>query len=440
MKLHDYQSEAVDWITSNERGFLWLKMGDGKTVIAATAIAKMGVPSVVVGTKRIIEDVWPNELSKWPHLRSLTYRSATASVMKRRAAVAAKPDILGVSYENLIAYLEMKDPIKRPFWIFDEITKMKSPSTRRFRMLQKAAAFERAFGLTATPTMEGHLGLWSQWKAIGGDDRLGRTISEFRNLFTLQFFRGSFTDYKIMPVHAERIEKLIAPHVFTIDDSRRPYHSQVVTIDVPISWESKTAAALYKRMEKDMVAELETSSFSVASKGVALNKCRQIATGFLYTPEGTVQFDTDKIDALVEAVEEIQGEQALVFYQFQHEREMLLEALPGAKPMDVNNYQLLNEVKIQTLVLHPRSCSHGLNLQRAGYAFFSTLPWSGEDYAQAVGRIDRQGQTGFPVVKRFIRSGTVDEDAADVVDGKITSQEQLIQRFRERTGWTCRTP
>lgn len=432
MNLHDYQERAVNWMTTNERGFLWLGMGDGKTVIAATAIQRTGVPVVVVGTKRIIEDVWPAELQKWPHLRSLSYRSCTGPRRARLRSLSEKPDILGVSYENLVWYLSERDPIKRPLWIFDEISKMKASDTLRSRMLRKAVPFERAFGLTATPTMEGHIGLWSQWKSIGGDNRLGRTITEFRELYTTPIFRGSYTEYKIFKPNALRIEKLIADSVFTISPEERPYRSGAMIMDVPVKWQTVGAREHYQRMHKELVAELDSTTFAVASRGVAMNKCRQIATGFIYDEHRVAHdIDTEKLQAVAEAVEEVEGSQALVFYQFEYERDVLMGLIPRASTLTAGAYEKFNRGEIPVLVLHPKSCSHGLNLQKASYGFFSSLPQSGEEYAQAIGRIDRQGQECTPVVKRFIREGTVDQVVADLVDGKVQGDREVIQRIKE---------
>ena len=410
-----------------------MKMGDGKTVIAATAISSLGVPALVVGTKRIVEDVWPAELLKWEHLSSLSYSAASGPKKKREAAVASNPDILGVSYENLQWYLETCDS-PRPIVFFDEITKMKSHSTNRFKALKKYRGFERAYGLTATPSVEGHVGLWAQWRTVGGDDRLGRTVTEFRQLFTTPVFKGMFTDYIIPPGKARAIEKLLAPDVFTIPASERPYLGAPTVLDIPVGWSSKAARDLYLTMEREMVAVFENGDkMAAASRGVAKNKCRQIATGFMYGEDREVyRLDDEKIRAVVEAVEELQGEPCLVFYDFIEEKEQLLAALPGAKSLEGDNYREFNAGRIPVLVLHPKSCSHGLNLQNSQYAFFSSVPWSGEQYAQAVGRIDRQGQTRQPVVKRFLRAGTVDEEIAAIVDGKIKGDAEMVARIRER--------
>ena len=431
--LHDYQQEAVEWLTQRKNGFLWLGTGDGKTVIGASSITS-GARVLIVGTKRIVENVWPTELKKWSHLCSLSYSSATGPKKKREAAVASSPDILGVSYENLKWLIEEGHTDDRCFWIFDEVCHMKDPSTKRFKALQKHFKVnppDKVFGMTATPSTEGHLTLYAQWRSVLGDARLGRNLTEFRHLFATAHFRGSFTDYTITEPAKEKIETLLRPDVFTIDPSKRPYQGKPLIIDVPIPWGTTGARDHYLRMEKELVADLGTMKFAAASKGVAFNKCRQIAAGFIYDEDSIAHgIDTLKFDAVEEAYAELQGDPVLIFYQFQHEKDELLRRLPGVQPLG-DNYDAFSAGDIPGLVLHPISCAHGLNLQNARYVFWSSLPWSGRQYGQANARVDRQGQTRQPVIKRFTRTGTIDEHVVDVLEGKLTGDAELIARIRE---------
>ena len=434
--LHDYQREAIDWMINRERGFVWLGMGDGKTVIAATALlGKSTSPdarALIVGTKRIVEHVWPTELKKWSHLSSLSYSAAVGTKRRREKAVSEKSDILGVSYENLKWAIESGSVNDRQFWIFDEVSKMKASSTGRFKALMKSKHRpEKCFGLTATPSTEGHMGLWSQWASVGGDKRIGRNITEFRHLFCRQKFRGQYSDYTIDEAAERRIESLLSDSIFTIADDRRPYIGHPLIEDVVIPWAATGSRDHYKRMEKQLIADLGSMRFAVASKAASWMKCRQLATGFIYDEEHTAhEVDQGKFDAIVEAYEELQGEPVLVFYQFEHERDTLLERLPGSQVLLGDNYAAFNRGEIPALILHPRSCSHGLNLQGGRYAFWSSLTPSGEEYMQANGRIDRQGQRRQPIIKRFLREGTVDFLVRDLAEGKVMSNEMLIERIR----------
>lgn len=440
--LHPYQRRAVEWMSDRRGGFIWLGMGDGKTAIAATSVAieiasgslrSTGAHAVIVGTKRIVEETWPRELEKWDHLSSLSYRSATGTKGIDRA-LSSHPDVIGVSYESLTKLLRHDN--LPSFWIFDEISKMKSHSTQRFRTWRRWLGRNpttRVFGLTATPAAEGHIGLWSQWKTVGGDDRLGRTVSEFRQIFCRERYFGTFSTYYVPERQQELIERHLAPDVFTIPDEERPYTPQAQTIDVAVPWSATGSKARYRRLERELLYSIERETFAVANRGVAAQKCRQMASGFVYDEDRTGHtIDEAKLEAVKEAVEELQGDPVLVFYQWEYERDQLVAALPGAEPMRDGAVGRFNAGEIPVLVLHPASCSHGLNLQGGRYAFFVSLPQSGEQYIQAVGRLDRQGQKRTPIVKRFLRSETVDEDTAALLDGKLSNELEMVQRMKER--------
>jgi len=432
---HPYQTRGIDWMTGRELGFVWLGMGDGKTVIAATAIAKMGIPAIVVGTKRIIEETWPKELKKWAHLESIHYAAATGPKKKREAAVAAKPEILGVNYESLAWLVRSGGTTGRGLLVYDEVSKMKSHDATRFKVMDAAmkSALQKpkAFGLTATPASEGVGGLWSQWRAIGGDDRLGRNITAFRNRFAQQKFRGAFTEYVYNDDAKEKIGELLSPDVFTIDSGERPYDQEVVFDLVRVPWGSKKAREQYRAMEKKLVAEVAGGgNILAASRGVASGKCRQLATGFIFDEDRVPHFtDPGKFDALVEELEALQGEPCLVFYQFIPEKDELLRRVPSLHTIEEGTHG--------QVLLHPRSAGHGLNLQDTRYVFFSSVPWSADEYTQAIGRVNRQGQLGQPVVKVFEREDSIDEEVLLSAQQKIRSEEAIIERMRGRQeGWT----
>ena len=433
-QLHDYQVEAIEWMQEHEEGFLWLGLGDGKTVIALTAIAAMSGTALVVGTKRIIELTWPEEISKWEHLHTLSYASCAGTKKKREAAVASNPQILGVSYENLKWFYETYGN-DREILVLDESSKMKAHNTKRLRKhVQFVPSFKRRYGLSATPAAESYLGLWGQAAAVLKTRPIGRTITEFRNTFTTQHYKGMFTEYVISKRNKRDIERRLAPHVFLVDDSRRPPLAAPTVIDHHVPWATTGAAEHYRSMEKELLVELTDKPISAASKGIAYNKCRQIASGFVYDGEKTAHaIDEEKIDAIVEEYEALGGDPVLVFYQYLWEKAQLLARLEGSEELEGHNYQRWNEGKIRCLVLHPASCGHGLNLQGVcRHVFWASLPWSLEHYLQANGRVHRQGQTRQVVIKHFLRSGTIEEDVLLRLGGKLTGMEELLERMRER--------
>lgn len=432
--LHLYQVDAIERMKSMQEAAVWAGLGDGKTAIALTAIADLGWNALVFGTKKIVEYAWPAEIKKWGHLRGLSYRACIGGRTQREKAIADVPHILGVSYENLKWYFEQGDPLYRPLVVFDEISKMKDPSTQRFKAFKKYRdQYIHWYGLTATPATESYLGLFAQYKTIVNEPILGRTLTQFRETYTTPSFKGMFTDYKVGPLQKRAIEAAIAPYTIVVKGDLK--RSEPTLIDVPIPWSSTNDRLLYRQMEKKMILELEgqRTPIQAASKGVAFNKCRQLATGFIYDEQGPHRTDQAKMDAIVEEYEALGGEPVLILYQFLWEKDELLERLDGAEPLEGDAYERFNRGEIKALVVHPNSCGHGLNLQgECRHVFWSSLPWSLEGYLQSNGRIDRQGQTKQVVIKRFLRQNSIDEDIVARLAGKVESMTELIERMRGR--------
>lgn len=431
--LHDYQIDAIAAMLLNRELIVWAGLGGGKTAIALTAIQKLGLNAVVFSTKRIIEYVWPAEIEKWLHLKGLTYRACSGTQRQRLMAIEDRPHILGVSFDNLKWYAEQYDPTRRPIAVFDEISKMKATGTQRSKAWKKVRdRYEFIYGLTATPATESYLGLFGQYKAIVTEPILGRTLTQFRETYTTPIFKGMFTDYQVGPLQKRAIEAAIAPYTIIVkDDLKRP---EPTVIDVPIGW-SPTGLAHYRKMEKDFILELENHGMIQApSAGSARMKCRQMASGFVYQADLGIGLDRAKLDAIVEEFEALGGEPVLIAYQFKNERDEILKAIPGAEPLEGDAYQRFDRGEIPALVVHPKSCGHGLNLQGAcRHVFWSSLPESLEDYLQTNGRIDRQGQKKQVVIKRFVREKSIDTDIlVPQLAGKEINMVELIQRMRGR--------
>ena len=431
--LHEYQSRMVSELCGRTSGLLWLGLGDGKTVIALTSILDLNATALVVGTKRIIEDTWPGEIKTWGHLQHLTYAAATGSKANREAAVESKPQILGINYESLKWYYDNYDE-ERDVLFLDESSKMKSHSTKRFKIhMKNVKRFKRRYGMSATPAAESYTGLWAQAASVCALPLIGRTITAFRNKYTTQLYRGMFTEYAITDHNKRQIEKDLAPLILMIDDDERPKIDDPLFIDVAIPWGSTEARGQYREMEKKLIVELEGTPIAAASKGVAFNKCRQIASGFIYDNDKLSHcIDGGKIDVIEEEYDALGGEPVLIFYQYRWERDELLARLEGSETLETGSIERWNEGKISALVLHPASCGHGLNLQAGRHVFWGSLPWSLEHYLQANGRVHRQGQKRQVVIKRFLRQESIDLDVLDRLRGKIEGQDELITRMRER--------
>lgn len=442
-----YQRDVFAWLPHRTEAFVWLPLGAGKTAVAAHTFAewrrRYGLErALVVGTTKIVTMTWPNELEKWEALQGLSYAAAVGSLRDRVEAVRDKPDVLGVNYENLRWLLTLYDgkPELPTVLILDEISKMKDHGTKRFKALQAALPhFERRIGLTATPAAEGYVGLWAQEASVSSARRLGKNITAFRAMHcTTKQVSADNHVYVVSPAGKAAIQEKLAPITFNLTADDYPeLRSHPTVVDVPVGW-SVPHRYRYDKLEDEFLVELERGEVVADNAGVLANKLRQLCAGCIYDKEGQpVGLDTEKLEALDEAIEALNGEKALVFYQYRWEQKELLRRLPGSRSLDKpRDLTAWNKGEVPYLVLHPASAGHGLNLQESGctrIVWFS-LPWSLEQYLQANARIDRPaaGGTSGIWIYRLLRERSIELDVADRLAGKITTQDELLAAVRAR--------
>lgn len=431
--LFDYQLTAVDWMKNRQSGMLWLGLGGGKTIISLTAIAEMKATALVVSTKAIVESTWPREIDKWEHTGHLRYVACVGSQKQRVKALSEPSDIVGVTYENLVwFYSTFHSQDRFQVIIFDEVSKMKAHNTLRLRIHRRLCNIPRRFGLTATPASESYLGLWGQYEAIIQPNPLGKNITQFRESYVTPIYKGMYTEYKILDNEKRQIEQTIEPHTLVLDIPKRP---EPTLEDIQVGWFDPASKGLYKQLENKMVAELAGEKWAIGSSALTYTMCKEAATGFLYTPKKPrgEMFDQGKMARIMEEFEALGGEPVVIFYQFVWERETLLSLLEGSQEANPKSLALFNDGKIPAIIAHPKSAGYGLNLQGScHHVFWASLPDSATDYIQGNGRVDREGQTRQVVIKRFIRTGTVEEEVVQRLDGKISTMEELIDRVRNR--------
>ena len=93
-KPHDYQKFAADFIMTHPISAVILFLGAGKTVITLTAIEKLmyedfGVGKVlIIAPLRVAKVTWKDEISKWDHLKHLSYAVAVGTEAEKGGAAA----------------------------------------------------------------------------------------------------------------------------------------------------------------------------------------------------------------------------------------------------------------------------------------------------------------------------------------------------------------
>ena len=445
-KAHSYQERAKNFIEDHEAAGLFLEMGLGKTVITLTAIDELmndrfEVSRVlVIAPLRVAEDTWSRESKKWDHLKHLRISKILGSAADRKAALKKDADIYVINRENvvwLVEYLE-KERIKWPFdmIVIDELSSFKNNQAKRFKALRKVRPLvDRIVGLTGTPAANSLMDLWAEMYLLDRGERLGRTLTAYRgNWFRPGYMNGPVV-YKWEPRRGalEDITKRIAD--ITVSMKAEDYLTLPDKIETTVSVTlDEKALKTYKVMEQESLLELEGEEIAAMDAAAVMSKLLQLANGFIYgSDHNAVHIHDAKLEALEEIIEAADSP-VLVFYNFQADKDQILAKFKDARLLtndkDIEDW---NKGKVPILLAHPASAGFGLNLQDGGHIMaWYGLPWSLEQYLQAVARLQRQGQKYPVMVYHIIAAGTVDEQVARSLAAKDMTQSTMINILKER--------
>lgn len=443
---HDYQKRAVSFIREHEAAGLFLEMGLGKTVITLTAIDELMNDSfevsrvLVIAPLRVAEDTWSRESNKWDHLKHLKISKILGSAADRIRALKAQADIYVINRENvvwLVEYLE-ENRMKWPFdmVVIDELSSFKNNQAKRFKALRRMRpAIDRIVGLTGTPAANSLMDLWAEMYLLDRGERLGRTLTAYRGNWFRPGYGNGYVTYKWEPRRGalEAITKRIAD--ITVSMKAEDYLTlpDKVESTIEVSLDEKGLKA-YKEMEKESLIELEGEEIAALDAAAVMSKLLQMANGFIYDEAHNPRHIHEaKLDALGEILEAAESP-VLVYYNFQADKDAILSRFHDARLLENDStIEEWNKGKIKILLAHPASAGYGLNLQDGGHIMaWYGLPWSLEQYLQAVARLQRQGQKYPVMVYHLIAKGTVDEQVVASLSKKDMTQSALISILKDR--------
>ena len=451
-KPHNYQAYCIDRIISMPvpgPGLgLYIDMGLGKTVITLTAVADLKYNRfrvsrvLVIAPKKVAEATWSNEAAKWDHLRLLRVVPVLGSLTKRIRALNTPADVYVINRENvpwLVDYYRNAWPFDMV--VIDESSSFKNHQAKRFKSLTWVRGkITRLVELTGTPAPNGLIDLWAQIYLLDGGERLGKHIGGFRQRYFDPDQRNAqqIFSYKPKDGAGDSIQDKISDICISMAAKDYLELPECVSVDVPVVLDPKARAA-YKKLERDMLLEVDEDQITATTAAVLGNKLLQLGNGAVYDAERQpVEIHQCKIEAFLETVEALQGQPALVFYNFQHDKDRLMKAL---KPTglrvrvykDSADGDAWNHHEIDILLAHPASTAYGLNLQDGGHhIIWFGLNWSLELYQQANKRLHRQGQRENVIIHNLVVQGSMDEDVMDALEGKSSTQDSLLKALRVR--------
>lgn len=446
-KPHDYQKHAISYIESHPVAAVLLDMGLGKTSIALTAINDLlfdffeAHKVLVIAPLRVARDTWPAEVEKWDHLSDLIVSVAVGSETERVKALKATADIYVINRENL-TWLIDESGILFDFdtVIIDELSSFKNHQAKRFKSLMRVRPrVKRIIGMTGTPSSNGLMDLWGEFKVLDMGARLGRFITVFRSNYFMPDKRNGqiIYSYKPLPGAEKCIYNKISDITISMKSTDYLKMPELVSSEYTVKLSEKEEKR-YNKLARELVLELPDGEVTAANAAALSNKLCQMANGAIYNDGGETQvIHNQKLDALEDIIEAAAGKPLLVAYWYKHDYDRIVEKLhnikvPFSKLDTSESIRKWNNKEIPVGLVHPASAGHGLNLQSGGSCIvWFGLTWSLELYQQTNARLWRQGQTDETVVVQHIVSkGTIDERILRALSLKDKSQSALIDAVK----------
>ena len=446
-KPHDYQKYAIEFIESHPIAAVILQMGLGKTVCTLTAIEHLIYDTfevskvLIVAPLRVAKVTWSDEIDKWDHLSHLTYSVAVGSEKERLSALKKKADLYMINRENLQWLIEKSGlPFDYDMVVLDELSSFKSWQSKRFRAFMKVRPkVQRVVGLTGTPSSNGLMDLFAEFKCLDMGERLGRFITQYRSAFFIpDRMNGQVVySYKPRPFAEEEIYRRIGDITISMKALDHLKMPELIENRYPVYMDDGEKQQ-YESMKKDLILPyLENEAITAANAAALSGKLCQMANGAVYSDEGSVVHIHDrKLDALEDIIEAAQGP-ILLCYWFKHDLERITKKLDElkveyARISSDGSIRMWNEGKFQVGLIHPASAGHGLNLQAGGnHIVWFGLTWSLELLEQSNARLWRQGQRAETVVVQYlVTAGTIDERILDAISKKEKDQNALIDAVK----------
>ena len=390
---------------------------------------------LVIAPLRVARDTWPSEIEKWDHLRRLTYTVAVGNERERKAALMQRAQVYIINREN-VEWLVTKSglPFDYDMVVVDELSSFKSHQAKRFKYLLKVRpGVKRIVGLTGTPSSNGLMDLWAEFRLLDLGQRLGRFIGQYRSAFFEPDKRNAqvIFSYKPKPGAEAAIYRQISDITISMKGSDYLTLPDLVFNEVPVRM-SESEMRKYRTMKEDMVLSLKGKEIDAVNAAALSGKLLQMANGAVYDDDhGVAHLHDRKLDALEDLIEAANGKPVLIAYWYKHDLERIQKRFPSEKLDTAESITRWNNGEIPVAVIHPASAGHGLNLQAGGSTLiWFGLTWSLELYLQTNARLWRQGQKDTVVIHHIAAKGTIDEQVMKALRLKDKTQSALIDAVK----------
>lgn len=420
--------------------FIIAKMGAGKTSATLYTISE-GLANrefsnvLIIAPKIVALNVWSSEINKWDDFKHLDYSICVGTKPQRIKAINNNSSITVINHDNLDWLFKHLNDNRLDFYDFlvvDESSCFKSSKTRRFKSLKhfNKKAKKRTL-LTGTPIPNSYLDIWSQIFILDNGKRLLKNMTAFKS----EYFHADYMGYsfELKSTSKKIIDDKISDLCVVVEN----YKSLTNKIDIINKVTLPTnKLKVYNKMKREFLINLKDEDITACNSAVLVNKLQQLSNGAIYNEEkDVIMLHDEKLQMLTELIDQVSDENVIVAYNFKHDYSRIKSAFKHAVDVkDKNAVDNWNNGKIKLLLIHPKSASHGLNLQNGGNRIIWFSPtYSSESKLQLDSRLHRQGQTKTVFVHTIVCENTVDIDILKVLDNKINVQNVLINYLKHLT-------
>ena len=408
--LRPYQSEGVQFLTTNHSAFLADEMGLGKTVQSAVALSFLlshfpGRALVVAPASVTL--TWLTELRKWAPI--LSVRFVRGSAADRRVLYSLPVKVLITTYE--LMRLDAKSISGEEFSvvILDEAQRIKNMDSET-ALACCTIRRDRAWALTGTPL----------------ENRLDDLVSIFR------FVKPGLLS---IGMAATTIKKMTKPLMLRrtaaeVFDELPPINTQVIELDLMGTQLSVYREAWNSRHD----LEGQDGPTLVANMLALITRLKIICNQECASGESV------KHEALLDLLEGLSGSNSkiLVFSQYVSSIEWLSSRLPGSFQIEQFHGSLTREKRQslvrwfedgqgdQILLISLQAGGVGLNLGSATHVVLFDRWWNPAVEEQAIRRAYRFGRDRPLFVYKFLVADTIEERIQAILDGKLELFNQII--------------
>lgn len=440
----DYQVRGAQMIAAMKRALLLDEMGVGKTLTALLGVTEilnrgeLDGPTLVVAPNSTVDD-WVASAWRWTPFHARAYRGASLHRRKMLPGNGNR-DLLVCGY-GLIAndLRDMVEKLQPAALVVDEVHWCKDESTWRSKAVRAISETTQVFvGLSGTPITHRAKGLWSALYCI---DHLGWPTPK-----KYEWYLNSEGDLykKREPVFRASLKgqnrRVAKEDVLT---QLPPKIHSVRNVHLP-----PAARRAYQELESGLAAEVEGGRIEPMGILAALLRMNQLASA-----TGTVVEDQDgnpqvklrapswKVDALLEILQERDGQQTVVFAPSRQLIDIAGEKVHqagyrvgyivgGQKPADRTSVvKRFQDGELDVILATTSAGGIGITLTAASAVVFLQRPWSFVEAVQAEDRAHRIGSEVHESIDiiDIVASDTVDEYVRDTLRDKADSLAKLLE-------------